>query len=437
VLFSELTGQGFQMSLVSSMESRADQRNVYLPPETGMAHRSYLSPDRSWVLAIEMSAGSWLPCRLIPSDGSSKGKPVGPSPAQCTDAAWSPDGKWMYFSTNTGNGVHTWRQRFPDGTPEQVTFGVTEEEGIHFAPDGRSFVTSIGTSQSTVWVHDPRGERQITSEGYSFSPSISPDAKKLYYLVKTGGTLGFIAGGLWVTDLDSGGRQRLLPDFQMQSYTISGDGNRVVFVAVVEKGRTAVWLASLNGRIAPRQLTTVVSQTAYFGPPGEVIFAGEENSKESLYRIREDGNELQKINATPMTIPFGVSPDGQWISAQDSKAWGSLFLFPSAGGSPKLVCGTCSPPRGTDPIPPHMSWTPDRRFVYLKFTDSTYAIPLQQGQILPPIPTSGFPTKESVAAVPGARLIAEGENVYPGPNPSIYAFTKIATQRNIYRVPVR
>jgi hypothetical protein len=34
----------------------------------------------------------------------------------------------MYFTAETANGVHTWRQRFPDGTPEQVTFGVVEEE---------------------------------------------------------------------------------------------------------------------------------------------------------------------------------------------------------------------------------------------------------------------------------------------------------------------
>jgi hypothetical protein len=35
----------------------------------------------------------------------------------------------------------------------------------------------------------------------------------------------------------------------------------------------------------------------------------------------------------------------------------------------------------------------------------------------------------------GARLVSE-EYVYPGPNPSIYAFVKVSTQRNIYRVPV-
>jgi hypothetical protein len=82
-----------------------------------------------------------------------------------------------------------------------------------------------------------------------------------------------------------------------------------------------------------------------------------------------------------------------------------------------------------------MKWTPDGRFVYLKFATSTYAIPLRPGQVLPPIPASGFASKEAVAALPGAQLIS-AQDVYPGPNPSIYAFVRVSTQRNIYRVPV-
>jgi Tol biopolymer transport system component/predicted Ser/Thr protein kinase len=435
VLFSEMTGRGFQMSIVSSTESRAGQRNVYMPPENGMAHRSYLSPDRQQVLVIEMGFNSWLPCRLVPYDGSSPGKRVGPAPAQCTDAAWSPDGKWMYFSADTGSGVHTWRQRFPDGTPEQVTFGVTQEEGIHFAPDGRSFVTSIGTSQSTVWIHDSHGDRQITSEGYSYWPSISPDSKKLYYLVRTSGPQNYIKGGLWAADLESGQRQRLLPDFQMQRYTISPDGQRVVFSAVDEEGHSPVWLASLNGRTPPRRLATMDSWDAYFGAPGDVVFEGDEKGTPYIYRIKEDGSELQKMVPTPFLISQSVSPDERWVPAQDSSAWGALVLYPAGGGSPTRVCVGCSPPQGTDPVPPSMGWTPDGRFLYLKFGAATYAIPLQPGQVLPPIPASGFPSKEAVAALPGARLLPV-ENVYPGPNPSIYAFVKVSTQRNIYRVPV-
>lgn len=47
----------------------------------------------------------------------------------------------------------------------------------------------------------------------------------------------------------------------------------------------------------------------------------------------------------------------------------------------------------------------DPRFIYIKFVSSTYAIPLRPGQMLPPIPATGFASKEAVAAVPGAKLM--------------------------------
>lgn len=235
------------MSIVSATERRTAPHNVYVPPPPdGMAHRSYRSPDGQWVLVVGMDAMSWLPCRLIPFGGGSTGKPAGPVPAQCTEAAWSPDGRWMYFTAMTANGVHIWRQRFPDGAPEQVTFGASTEEGVHFAPDGRSFVTSVGTSQSTLWVHDSRGDRQITSEGYVFMPALSADGRKLYYLVRSYGLRSWNQGGLWVADLETGQRQQLLTDFQTLHYSISADGQRVVFVSVDEHGRSPVWLSSLN-----------------------------------------------------------------------------------------------------------------------------------------------------------------------------------------------
>ena len=175
-MYSALTGEGIHMGIFTATESRSEQRTVYMPASVdGMAHRSFLSPDGDWVIVVEMDAGGWLPCRLVPFDGSSPGRRVGPAPAQCTFAGWTPDGKWMYFSANTGNGFHIWRQRFPDGTPEQVTSGATEEHGISFAPDGKSFVTSVGESQSALWIHDSKGERQITFEGYAYLPSFSAD----------------------------------------------------------------------------------------------------------------------------------------------------------------------------------------------------------------------------------------------------------------------
>ena len=63
-----------------------------------------------------------------------------------------------------------------------------------------------------------------------------------------------------------------------------------------------------------------------------------------------------------------------------------------------------------------------------------YAIPLVTNQPLPSIPLTGFQSQKDLAALPGVSVIRQ-EGACPGPDPSVYAFTKVATHRNIYRVP--
>jgi eukaryotic-like serine/threonine-protein kinase len=434
VLFSEMTGVGGQMSIVSSTEKRTDPRNVYVPPPpVGMAHRSYRSPDGQWVLIIEMDFDSWLPCRLVPFDRSSNGRQVGPLASQCTDAGWSADGRWMYFTALTGNGVHVWRQQFPDGVPEQVTSGVLSEEGVQFDPDGKSFVTSVGASQSTLWVHDTGGDRQITSEGYAFMPSLSPDGRKVYYLLRSHGLRSWNQGAFWVADLETGRRQRLLPEFQVQYYSLSADGRRIVFIPVDEQGRTPVWLASLDEGVRPRQLTTLEAATAFFGAPGEVMFGSADDNQFYVYRIKEDGTDLQKVLDPPL-MPIAVSSDGRSIAVQDPTAWGALIVHRVDDRSSVRLCDLCAPPWGIEPIPFYLGWSRDNRMLYWKWGNSAFAIPLPAGRALPMIPSRGVQSSEGVAALPGARRISEETNAFPGPDPSRYAFTRVSTQRNIYRV---
>ena len=88
-------------------------------------------------------------------------------------------------------------------------------------------------------------------------------------------------------------------------------------------------------------------------------------------------------------------------------------------------------------MPFYFGWAPDSRAVYWNFDNATYAIPLPPGRMLPPIPAGGIKSRDGVAALPGARLISEHEGTVPGPTPSTYAFVKVSTQRNIYRVPVQ
>lgn len=437
VLFSALTGRGLHMGIFTATESRSDQHTVYLPADrNGMAHRSFLSPDGKSVLLVEMDVNGWLPCRVVPVDGTSAGRRVGPQPAQCTDGAWTPDGKWMYFSANAGKGYHIWRQRFPDGRPEQVTSGATEEEGLSMAPDGKSFVTSVGESESTLWVHDPHGEHQITFEGYSYLPEFSRDNKRLYYLQRSKDTSRFVNGELWETDLGAGRKQRLLPDFQMEDYDISPDGREVVFVTSDASGHAPLWIAALDGSSAPRLLSDQDCIHALFSPGGEIFFVGGKTGEMYLQAIRADGSGLRRVIPDRALFLYGISPDGKWLSVWVGD---DINVYPAAGGPGIRVCAKCGS-AGADirgVIPPAVSWSHDGKLLYVLVRErQTYSIPIPPGQVLPQIPPEGFPLRAGAKPSPDARP-TEQPRAFMSSDSTVYAYPIVTTHRNIYRIPIQ
>lgn len=240
ILFSEIKDLP-RMAVVTATQGRADERDVYLPASRqGMAHFSYLSPDKKWVLVVEMLTNiGWIQCRLVPFDGSSRGTPVGPPGSSCTAVAWSPDGRWMYFAARVQGESHLWRQRFPDGTPEQLTSGLDEEQGVIADPDGQSLITAVVTSQSTVWFHDENGDRPVSVEGYAYRPQVTDGGTKVYYLVRRGTKASFPIGELWSRDLTSGRNERVLPDFLVRFFQVSRNGSQVVFDSFDPQGRSA------------------------------------------------------------------------------------------------------------------------------------------------------------------------------------------------------
>jgi serine/threonine protein kinase/Tol biopolymer transport system component len=428
VMFSEIKGSGLHLGVVTSTEGRADRREIYFPAhERGMAHFSHRSPDGKSVLIVEMDrTAAWQPCRIVPFDGSAPGRQVGPEGA-CLATGWSPDGRWMYFSAIVGGSSHLWRQRFPDGTPEQITFGPTEEEGVAVAPDGRSIVTSVGTWQSAIWMHDATGEHAITSEGFAIFPRLSRDGTLMFYLAKHDSAS---PAELRVMDLASGRSESVLPGSTVIDYDVSRDGQEVAFATKENGGESQIWLAALDRRSAPRRVGQA-GDSVSFGADGDLIFRLLEEKRNFLARIKKDGSGLARITDRPINDKFGVSPDGDWAivgaPAESEDVWAGTIALPLHGGAARKLCAYC--PAG---------WSSDGKYVVMVLGSSPGAkgllIPTSVAGSLPNFPAGGINMQDPVAGLPGARLIDHGFASVR--DLSTYVFVKTDLQRNLFRIPL-
>ena len=437
ILFSEMK-KNPHMGIVTAQENRIDQRDLYIPAhERGMAHRSYSSPDGKSALVVEMDHDFfWMPCRLLPMDGSSAGRQVGPLGGGCPYATWSLDGKWMYFTSNAGGTYHIWRQRFPDGQPEQITSGPTEEEGIAMAPDGRSFVTAVAVQNVSAWLHDRNGERQILLEGNSVNVQFAPDGRKLYYKVVKQASSSWdsygVPGEVRVMDLETGRSEVVIPGFEALDYDLAPDGERIVMEIADSDGRSRFWIAAFDRRSPPREIPGVEGTQPRFGPGGDIFFRRTEGATGFVYHVRPDGTGMRKAFDQPIYSFDGISRDGRWVSAfaipavNEGPSWVALPL----DGGPSVRMGGA--------FARHWSATGDTVAISGGPLPAgrSYIVPLQPGEFLPSVPVEGFRSEREIAALPGARRIDVGTAV-PGPSPDVYAFYRSTTQRNLYRIPTR
>jgi Tol biopolymer transport system component len=433
VMFSKIMGTGLHMGIVASTETRSNEREIYYPAhERAMAHYSSSSPDRKSVLLVEMDrTQAWQPCRLVPFDGSSAGRQVGPAGA-CTSAAWSPDGKWMYFAAYVDGAAHLWRQEFPNGTPEQITFGPTEEEGIALAPDGRFLITSLGVRHRRIWMHDTSGDRQISAEGFASMPTMSADGKRIYYLLRPSATS---LTELYSMNLESGKTDVLLPGLRIVDYDISRDGTEAAFTARADNGVPEIWLASFDRRTPPRKILEGGDEVS-FGKGGKLLFRMLEEKANYLGRVNKDGSARERVRSAPILNKGEVSPDGNWVVATIAGTGETTSLetvaIPVSGGEPRLLCSFSCP----------TGWSPDGRFLYAVVESGgtgadvgkTAVIPTAPGAALPDLPATGLPSR-TIPPLAGSRLL-DVPYVSPGPGFTSYTYSKSDIQQNLYRIPL-
>ena len=434
LLFSEIR-TGFHMGVVTATPTRAGLRDIYFPEqERGMAHYSYPSPDRRWALVVEMNGDGWIPCRLVSLDGERAARPVGPA-GGCSSAGWSPDSSWMYFSAVVEGRSHLWRQRFPDGGPEQITFGPTEEEGVAVEPAGRAMITSVGVRESSIWIHDGGGERPLSSEGEVVGglspPSFSPDYRTIYHLLRPGEGSG---AELWRTVVDSGESEAVFPGISVIAYDVSADGKQVVYATAAPGGTTQLWLAPVDRSVSASKLGNPGGRWPRFGARGQILFEETEGNRNYLEQMNPDGSNRSKVFLYPIAEFQGVSPGRRWVMVvvprTPERDFPAVLAIPMNGGPPRQMCTSYCVPR----------WSPDGRFLFVPVEDSSrtsagrsLAIPVGPEETLPDFPAGGIALLAEPSVVHGAQSVGRGELV-PGQDPEHYAWVNTTIHRNLYRI---
>lgn len=434
LLFSKIRS-GQHLGVVTGTETREGLREIYFPAhERGMAHYSYPSPDQRWALVVEMNEkGHWAPCRLVSMEGKSAPKAIGPDGA-CTSAGWSPDGFWMYFAAATEAQSHLWRQRFPNGRPEQITFGPTEEEGIAVERDGRSIITSLGVHESTIWIHDEYGERSMSSEGEVIAhtpPAFSVDGKTLYYLLRrrTAGS----GAELWRMNVSSGASEVVFPGVFITGYDVSLDGKQVVYSTGTGSQTSQLWIASVDGEAPPKRIGDSGETSPHFGLDGKILFSVSEGNVNYLERMNPDGSGRSRVFNYPINEVQTISPGRRWamavLSRKDGKGVEEVAI-PTDGGPMCRICASyCSP-----------TWSPNGSFLFIpveaqsrQSPGRSLAIPVGPGEKLPEFPPNGVEPGSDTNVIPGAQAIERAELV-PGNDLLHFAYVNTTVRRNLYRI---
>lgn len=451
-VFAEIRS-GWHMGIRRATLTREAQRDIYWPSEDGMAHRVAPSPDKKSALVVEMEAGVWQRCRLVPLDGPSKGRVVGPK-GGCTYAAWSPDGEWMYFSSNAGGAFHLWRQRLRRGEADQLTHGPTEEEGIAVAADGRSLITSAGVRHNAIHLLENEQHRQISVEAYAFLPVASRDGRRIYYLSRDGAShRAYDIGQLMVMSLHDGTREEVLPGYRMVHFSLSADDKLVVFTSADDDAaRTGIWIAPLDRSAAPRRIYEGQTERVLLDPAGNVYFLKRLSDGRALRRLRApDYNFTERLHEGSVRFIFSISRNGDWIAAIANMPGTSQLqqvAISTLGMPARVICALCLGGGGPARVmAPALSWTRDGStlLVSAQFHSRgfgmpgppfTVAVPLQPDSAFPPLPPGGVTSIDDYLKLPGARRIAL-QNVLPGANANQLLSYETTTLRNLYRVKLR
>jgi len=249
---------------------------------------------------------------------------------------FSPDGAWLYYSSNRSGPMSLWRVRFQRGAargaPEPVVTPSSNSGWVTLSSDGRrlAYVRRLNYSRLFRAPFDPvRGVLTgdpvaLTSGERRFrEPSLSPDGAWLAAHTQDP------QDDIVLLKPDGSGLRRLTDDAHLDRIPLwAPDGHSLVFYST-RGGALALWLIQADGS-GLRQLCPDGHATPLWLPDGTLLAVPEPPGLPVV--LSPPGRAIPAaLTVNPGVRPIAVAPDGLHFAARISGD-GALAVCPMAGG---------------------------------------------------------------------------------------------------------
>ena len=283
------------------------------------------------------------------------------------EATWSPDGRFIAYSSDRGGKFDIWVQQISGGDPVQVTNGKGQNWQPNWSPDGKYIVYRSEDGDGGLFVVPALGgvglQRKVAAFGYY--PRWSPDSSQILFQTHFVGVVGFI-NKFYVVRLDGAPPREVLADFiaehKLDPRTAAWhpDGKRISLWVLDSAPSPRFWTVSIAGgeaiktEIDPsieKEFLAAAPAGAMWGylagmsftwsPSGNAIYFDlDYGGARNIWRLAVNPQTLRATAASRLTIGQGpdvgvaISADGKRLAftAQSDQIRSRLFPFNSSTG---------------------------------------------------------------------------------------------------------
>jgi eukaryotic-like serine/threonine-protein kinase len=135
---------------------------------------------------------------------------------------WSPDDRFIYFSSSRGGTMNVWRMTVATGEATQITAGQGDDTEVDVSADGKRLIFATYRANTNLveisFDGSPTGQRKWLTKDLARSetgPRYSPDGKRIAYFTNRSGAE---REGIWVMDADGRNPTKLFDDGRTNVY---------------------------------------------------------------------------------------------------------------------------------------------------------------------------------------------------------------------------